>query len=153
MTRQVYKDIEYSLSRSERKTASIYIERNGDVSLFVPKRLKKRQIEEVIESKRVWIYKGLADWEDLNSKRIHREFVNGEGFLLFGRTHRLKIVNDQKDSLRLREGYLFLRKKDVVNASKVFKDFYREKGMAKVEERVKYYSKKIGVEPKIIRIK
>ena len=35
MTRK-YKDIQYTLKRSKRKTASIYIERDGAVSVLVP---------------------------------------------------------------------------------------------------------------------
>ena len=36
---RTFKDIEYTLKRSRRKTASIYIERDGQVSLFVPEKL------------------------------------------------------------------------------------------------------------------
>lgn len=38
MTR-TFKDIEYTLVRSRRKTASIYIERDGKVSILVPENL------------------------------------------------------------------------------------------------------------------
>ena len=33
---KAFKDIEYTLVRSRRKTASIYIERDGKVSVLVP---------------------------------------------------------------------------------------------------------------------
>ena len=36
---RTYKDIQYTLQRSNRKTASIYIERDGQVSVLVPQRL------------------------------------------------------------------------------------------------------------------
>ena len=36
---RTYKDIEYTLVRSRRKTASIYIERDGQVSVLVPEKL------------------------------------------------------------------------------------------------------------------
>ena len=44
MTRN-YKDISYTLKRSKRKTASIYVERDGEVSVLVPKELTKKQVE------------------------------------------------------------------------------------------------------------
>ena len=56
-----YKDITYSLKKSNRKTASIYIERDGSVSVLVPKTLKKSDVEELIEKKRKWIYRNLAE--------------------------------------------------------------------------------------------
>ena len=40
MTR-TYKDITYTIARSDRKTASIYIERDGQVSLLVPSTLSE----------------------------------------------------------------------------------------------------------------
>lgn len=69
---RTYKDIEYSLKRSRRKTASIYIERDGQVSVLVPEKLTTRQIEGVLESKRKWIYRNLAEWQDLNAHKVHR---------------------------------------------------------------------------------
>lgn len=48
---RTYKDIEYSLKRSRRKTASIYIERDGTVSVLVPESLRDADIDSMIESK------------------------------------------------------------------------------------------------------
>lgn len=80
-----YKDIEYSLKKSERKTTSIYIERDGSVLVLAPAPFENDKIEQIIEKKRSWIYRNLAEWEDLNRTRIHREYVNGESFLYLGR--------------------------------------------------------------------
>ena len=46
-----YRDIEYTLKRSSRKTASIYIERDGQVTLLVPQALTDSKIEALLESK------------------------------------------------------------------------------------------------------
>ena len=83
---RAFKDIEYTLIRSRRKTASIYIERDGKVSVLVPEKLTARQVEDILESKRKWIYQSLAEWQDLNANRIQRDYVNGEGFLYLGRS-------------------------------------------------------------------
>ena len=87
-----YKDISYKLKKSDRKTTSIYIERDGTVLVIAPSPFDVEKIEQIIESKRSWIYKSLAEWEDLNRTRIHREYVNGESFLYFGRNYRLQLV-------------------------------------------------------------
>ena len=73
---RTYKDIEYSLQKSARKTASIYIERDGSVSLLVPESLDERQIEELIENKRRWIYTSLAEWNDLNSAGVQLSLIH-----------------------------------------------------------------------------
>jgi len=127
MKRQ-YKDISYTLTRSKRKTGSIHIERDGQVSILVPTKLSDDEVNGLIEKKLVWIYKNLAEWCDLNATKVEREFVNGEGFLYLGRSYRLKLVEDQSLPLVLRNGYFCLRtgsngKK--VDAQAVFKGFYR----------------------------
>jgi predicted metal-dependent hydrolase len=146
-----YKDIEYTLKRSNRKTASIYIERDGLVSVLVPKQLKNKQIEALLESKRKWIYTNLAEWRDLNATRVQREYVNGEGFLYLGRTYRLKLVQEQPVPLMLKDGYFCLRTNGL-SPDTAFKEFYRDKGMQRISDRVAYYQSKMGVQPKAVRI-
>ena len=151
---RTYKDIEYNLKRSRRKTASIYIERDGSVSVLAPESLTDTDIDSMIESKRKWIYTGLAEWEDLNATRVRREYVNGESFLYLGRSYRLQLVDDQEKPLLLKNGYFCLRSNKAVpdNAESSFKEFYREKGKVKVAERVDFYQRRIGVTPKSVRI-
>ena len=150
-----YKDIPYTLTRSKRKTASIYIERDGEVSILVPRHLSDDEVEQLIERKLVWIYKNLAEWCDLNATKVERDFVNGEGFLYLGRSYRLKLVEEQAQPLILRNGYFCLRTdnngKHVV-PHETFKDFYRQKGMQKITERVALYAPQMGVEPKGIKL-
>ncbi|HFE38165.1 MAG TPA: M48 family peptidase [Gammaproteobacteria bacterium] len=147
-----YKDIEYSLATSERKTASIYIERDGKVSVLAPANWSQDKIEQVLERKRGWIYRGLAEWEDLNAKRVSREFVSGEGFLYLGRTYRLRIVEEQAEPLMLRGGYFCLRSDLVPQAQETFKAFYRKKAYSKILDRVEYYRTKMGITYGNIRV-
>jgi predicted metal-dependent hydrolase len=152
MSMQTYKDIEYNLSKSDRKTASIYIERDGSVSVLAPEKWSQEQIDKVLERKRPWIYRGLAEWQDLNATRVTREFVSGEGFLYLGRTYRLRIVEKQTKPLMLKDGYFYLRSDAVEKPYIAFKEFYREKGEEKIAARVEYYKTKMGVNPGEVRI-
>lgn len=147
-----YKDIEYGLKRSKRKTSSIYIERDGSVSVLVPEQLTKTEIDDIIEGKRYQIYSYLAEWEDANTSRVYREFVSGEGFLYLGRTYRLEIVVNQETPLKLKNGSFLLRKKDLSKAREIFIDFYRQKGKEKILTRVKHWQSKLGVNPNEVRV-
>ena len=150
---KAYKDIEYTLRRSERKTASIYIERDGEVSVFVPDELTDIQIDDLLESKRKWIYRNQAEWEDLNATRVHREFVNGEGFLYLGRTYRLTLVDEQESPLQLRDGHFRLLSTGVApDPDAAFKEFYKEKGKIRISERVKFFEERMGVSSKSMRV-
>jgi len=153
MTR-TYKDITYTLKKSDRKTASIYIERDGTVSVLVPKTLTKTDIHSLLETKRKWIYRNLAQWQDMNATRIRRQFVSGEGFLYLGRSYRLKLVDDQSERLLLKDGYFCLKSDDgeLQNPDEAFKTFYKAKGQQRIGDRVTHYAQRIGVEPTGVRI-
>ena len=51
-----FKDIQYTLTRSRRKTASIYVERDGQITVIVPEHLTDDEINVLLEDKRKWIY-------------------------------------------------------------------------------------------------
>lgn len=151
---RTYRDIQYTLKRSNRKTASIYVERDGQVTVIVPKSLSESQIDKVLEEKRRWIYESLAEWHDLNSTRVERQFVNGEGFLYLGRSYRLKLVAKQAEPLLLKDGYFCLRAdlRPTEKAAAAFRDFYRDKGVVRINERVAYFQTRMGVAPKSVKI-
>ncbi|MDU5082735.1 SprT family zinc-dependent metalloprotease [uncultured Tissierella sp.] len=145
-------DIHYELRQSKRKTLSIYIERDGSVTVLAPEHLNMEEIEKVLEEKRYWIYSKQEEWKYLNSAKVKRQFVNGEGFLYLGRSYRLKLVDEQDEPLKLYQGYFCLRKKDIPFAAEHFKEFYRTKGTMKLKDRVDHYKDMIGVKPQGIRV-
>ncbi|MBU1101430.1 MAG: M48 family metallopeptidase [Bacteroidetes bacterium] len=159
MTARKVRDIDYILlPGTERKTTDIVIERNGVVTVRPPKNLKPDHIDSVVESKRMWIYKNLADWRDKNATRVVRQWVNGESFLYLGRSFRLKLVAKQKEDLKLKDGRFCLRRSTVDKAGeqaakKVFEEYFTEKGQKRFEERVKYFAPKVGVEPSSVLVK
>ncbi|MCP4212868.1 MAG: M48 family metallopeptidase [Halieaceae bacterium] len=150
-----YKDIDYALTRSDRsKTASIYVERDGSISVRVPDHFTDEEIEALIEQKRYWIYKHLAEWRELNAAQVEREYVNGEGFLYLGRSYRLQWVDEQRLPLMLKGGYFLLRRdpKTQADPDTAFKAFYREKGGEKIPQRVAMYAPQLGVQVNDIRV-
>lgn len=90
-SRYDYQAITYTLTRSKRKTASIYVERNGSVSVRVPLEFTDPQVEALFERKQYWIHKHLAEWRLLNQAQVERAFVSGEGFLYMRRTYRRRL--------------------------------------------------------------
>ena len=139
---RTYKDIRYTLTRSRRKTASIYIERDGQVTVLVPQDLSDAQVEKVLEGKRKWIYRHLAEWHDLNATRVasavrqrrgipvSRAVVPAEARQGAGRAAgaegRLLLPACRSDGLP-------------ADAEAAFKAFYRAKGAARIPERVAYF--------------
>ncbi|MFZ1985448.1 MAG: SprT family zinc-dependent metalloprotease [Desulfatitalea sp.] len=147
------KDIDYQLlPGTDRKTTDIVIERNGVVTVRPPKGFTPDQVDAVVESKRMWIYRNLAEWRDLNATAVVREWVNGESFLYLGRSYRLALVAEQDDDLLLKEGRFHLKRALIAQggeaaAKHAFEAFYREKGERRIRGRVAYYAPKVGVQP------
>ena len=83
-------------------------------AVFGPLSHRDAKIDDLIEQKRYWIYKNLAEWRDLNATKVLREYRNGEGFLYLGCSYRLLLVADQQQPLLLRSGRFCLRR-DIVD--------------------------------------
>lgn len=152
-------DIEYQLMPGvDRKTTDIVIERNGVIAVRPPSNYSPEQVDEVVRSKRMWIYRNLAEWRDLNSTSVVREWVNGETFLYLGRAYRLSLVSEQAEPLKLLEGRFRLQRALVDSggadsAKKAFEVYYSEKGLQRISERVKYFAPKIGVSIQSLNVK
>lgn len=147
-----YKDIEYELIKRKRKTSSLIVERDGRVKLIVPEDLSTQKIDELLESKRYWIYSKKAEWEDLNSSKVNRQFRSGQGFLYLGSSYRLEITEKTDKDLKLYRGRFYLKKSKFYEADELFKAFYKEKGLKKIQERIELYKRQMGVNPKNIRM-
>jgi predicted metal-dependent hydrolase len=146
--RQV-RDIEYHLlPGADRQTTDIVIERDGAVTVRPPAWMTPEQVDETVLSKRMWIYKNLAEWRDLNATRVEREWVNGEVCLYLGSRYRLSLVEEQDEALKLKNGrFYLLRTIPKHERSKVFREFYMSKGLARIAARVDYFAVKVGVKP------
>ena len=152
MNRSNQGSIHYDIVRSRRVTADIIIERDGSVLVRAPEWADDDQVANIVESKHYQIHKGLAEWRDLNATHVLREYKNGEGFLYLGRAYRLLLVSDQEDALQLKNGRFNLRRDlvkqgEIVAAKAAFRDFYVAKGVARLRDRVGYFSPKVGVKP------
>lgn len=145
-------DIKFTYKESNRRTASLFVERDGNIHLIVPDNLPLSDIEDIVYSKKTWIYKSLAEWEDLNASRIDREFTSGEGFLYLGRTYRLKATDDIIENFSFKDNQFLIRKSKIKDCENLFKDFYKYKGQKKIPERVKLYAAKMGLQPKSIKV-
>jgi hypothetical protein len=150
--------IDYKVKRSRRATADIIVERDGNVLVRVPEELPDERIEDLVETKRFWIYKTLAEWRELNATRVSRELKGGEGFLYLGRTYRLSLVTDQKVPLMLKDGRFCLDRQLVERgderlAREAFRNYFIEKGQQKIAERANYFAPKVAVKPKGLAVK
>ncbi|MEI6351512.1 MAG: SprT family zinc-dependent metalloprotease [Verrucomicrobiota bacterium] len=151
-------DIAYEIVRSRRATADVIIERDGRVLVRAPESVPDERIEDIIEAKRYWIYKNLAEWRDLNATRVLREYRNGEGFLYLGRSYRLLLVANQEEPVLLKGGRFCLRRDlvdrgEIAAAKAAFRDYYIARGTERITQRIQYFAPKAGVTPREISVR
>lgn len=156
--RQV-RDIHYQLlPGTQRRTTDIVIERNGLITVRPPAHMTPEQVDETVFAKRMWIYRNLAEWRDLNANRVVREWVNGESFLYLGSSYRLSLVDEQDEPLKLKDGHFCLLRSVIETggraaALRAFEAFYAAKGQSRLEARVAHFAPRVGVDPGTVRIK
>lgn len=151
-------DIEFTLIRSDRKTADIVIERSGDVIVRAPTEIGDDKILEVVADRALWVHRSLAEWDEMNASRKHRPLVQGQGFLYLGRSYRLKLAQESVVPLRLKNGRwelssVFVAAQGEAAARKAFRDFYSAKGEQIFAERVAHFAPLVGVSPGPIVVK
>jgi hypothetical protein len=151
-------DIEFTLIRSDRKTADIVIERSGDIVVRAPAGIDDDTIRHIVADRALWVHRSLAEWVDLNASRRHRPLVQGQGFAYLGRSYRLKFVSGSEVPLRLKNGHWelseeFLATQGEVAVHKVFRDFYLAKGEQILADRVAHFAPLVGVKPCSIAVR
>lgn len=145
--------LDFTVKKSNRKTLSILIERDGSLSALVPEDIDDEKIAQAIASKEYLVHKKLAIWKELNENQVSREYVNGQSFLYLGRNYRLRIVTDSlAKKIILKNGYFVLPKTIQHKAKDLFIDFYKEKLTDRLVPMVADYKKRLDVHPQEIKV-
>ena len=140
---------------SRAKTASIKVD-DGLVSVVVPKALAIERIQQLVEDKYQWIVQKVALHEE-SKPASDREFVSGEAYAYLGRNYRLKVVTGAYIPVKLIQGRLVATLPDGAKRSNLVRDavirWYKLNALRKIKEKVRRYSKTMGLEPKSVSIK
>lgn len=147
--------LSYQLIRSKkrRKTLSLHIKEGGRVVLYVPYYTPKGEIEKFIKEKQSWIVKTISENEH-RIKEAEKVFLPGERFLYLGEWYPLEIhESDHKGPpLRLSFGNFILNKDHIGGTRDLFIQWYKREAKEKILERIDYYSHRLHLFPKGIRI-
>ena len=142
--------MEYSLIRSKRKTVAIHITKDARVEVRAPFRMPQNDIYKFIASKEHWISEHL---KRIGQNAIHRdEFSPGYGdmLLLTGKEYPIISVKGKKVIF---DGAFFVPdglSSEQIKQAVVF--IYKKIAKTVFIEKVKLYSKRMGVSPSGIKI-
>lgn len=137
--------------RTNRKSIALIVGQDGRLMVRAPREATDEQILSVIERKSGWIaakqQEAITTYPQIGKK----EFVNGEGFLYLGQSYRLKIIEQAETPLKL-DDFFYLDRGVVSQATEIFISWYKTKAKEVLSDRVTWYSQKMGIQVKQIKI-
>lgn len=149
----VVDDLRVGIRRSaRRRTMEITVERTGELLVTAPPEVAVSALRAFVEEKRFWIYTKLAKRDRLYRAVPRKSFVDGEGFLYLGRTHRLKLVAEQDVPLKLANGRFVMRRDDAQTGREHLIRWYTERAKVWLEGRVQEHVEHMGVRPPGVRV-
>src|SRR5574344_819813 len=130
--------IEFNLYQEDRTTLSINVLPNSDVKIKAPLKNNKNEIIKKVKNKAKWIIKQQKYFRENFIDNIEKEYVNGETHLYLGKQYRLKILNLNENSVKLKNGYFFISSlKDDKKVIKILlKKWYKNKAIEIFEKRL-----------------
>ena len=147
--------LSYQLIRSQkrRKTISLHIKEDGKIVVYAPYHTPKLEIEKFINEKESWISEKLSEKEK-SIKEAEKAFLPGEKFLYLGELFPLEIQDNNSKGypLKLFFGKFILDKDHVERTKDLFIQWYKREAKEKIAERVDYYSKRLQLFTKGIKI-
>lgn len=153
------KEIEFNVEFRNRKTMSISVEPPSNIIVVAPVDTSEEEIKEAVKSKGAWIVQKLFEFRNIESKRVNREFVDGESFMYLGRNYSLQIHVDEtlqnNSSVKLFRGkfHVYVKEKNDELIKNAIEAWYRIKTEEQVKKRIKYYQKFFSKKPTDIKVK
>ncbi len=112
--------IEYEVIYSKRKTISIQVYPDGRVVVRAPIGVKQVKIEPFVLKRAAWVVKHQRRFkENLVAVPTPRRYREGEVYRYLGREYRLKIIEANKEGVRLDQEFLVVKTADVTNTTRI----------------------------------
>ncbi len=146
-------DLQFHVRHSvRRRTLQITVERDGTLVLSAPPEVGEAALRAFVSEKRFWIYTKLAEKDRLQRQMPRKAYVGGEGFLYLGRSHRLKLVDEQDVPLKLAAGRFCLATDAAPAAREHFIRWYSDRARVWLSSRVAGYQSRMEVSPAGVKV-
>lgn len=150
--------IEFDVKYSKRKTIEIGVEPPDIITVVVPEGVSDDVILDNVRSKAKWIVQKLFEMNEIEHRRLEKEYVNGESFMYLGRNYSLQIVDDlsvNQPVTKLYQGKFYINTptRDQTKLKKSMEQWYRQKTLNKVMERIDYYLRFFDQSPTSVKVK
>jgi len=140
----------YTLTRSRRRTVAIHL-LDGQVEVRAPLRLPKRDIDQFVASKELWIRKRLANWQELSARRAAFTLNYGAAVMFRGAVYPLAEKAGTRAGF---DGQAFFLPPGLTpeQLKSIIPQIYRSLAKRFLNERVAHFSGRLSLTPAAVRI-
>jgi predicted metal-dependent hydrolase len=152
---KLFMKINYTLKRSRkrRKTISLQISNNSEVTICAPHFTPTGEINRFVREKQNWIQRTIQKQTLLLTKE--KEYTAGELFYYLGESFPLEVFFEES----ARKGLVFWRDRFYLNSCDAavdgmsfFISWYKKKAKEYLSERVEFFSRKLFLQPRQVKI-
>ena len=111
--------IEYTLTFAARKTLAIHVHPDRSVTVKAPAGSDVAAVEGFLRKRAPWILRKQAEFAALPPRQPPRRYVSGESFWHLGRQYRLKVIEGEREWVKLARGYLEVTTPNKANSAYV----------------------------------
>lgn len=144
-----------TIIKKDVKNINLRVKPSCEVVMSVPIKTTDEHIEYVLNKRGDWIKSKLAFYRSKPIAMV-QEYVSGENCRFLGRNYRLKVIQSNEESVKLKGGYLNLLVKDKGNFKRkeyLVKQWYFQKAENHIKKAFDKYQPIINREVKSVRIR
>ena len=126
------KQIDFQLEYSSRKTLGITVKPDLSVLVKAPVDTSLEKVKEKLRKKAPWIIRQQSFFLYFHPKTPARKFISGETHLYLGRQYRLKIIQNNFESVKLKGKYIEATMNDKSSAEHLVCEWYLQNAKLKL---------------------
>jgi predicted metal-dependent hydrolase len=131
--------INYKVTYCIRKTLEISVYPDLSVIVKAPQNTSYSDIKEKVRKRAYWILKQKSYFSNFLPKSETKRYLSGETHLYLGKQYRLKIVESDTESVKLKSGYIFVFTKEKNNieiTKKLLSKWYKNHATEKFQQKL-----------------
>jgi predicted metal-dependent hydrolase len=125
------KQIDFHLEYSNRKTLGITVKPDLSVLVKAPAGTSLEKVKEKLRKKASWIIRQQSFFLYFHPRTPARKFISGETHLYLGRQYRLKIIQNNFESVKLKGKYIEATVTDKTRVKQLVGDWYLHNAKSK----------------------